>query len=85
MDDNFLSLKISYFYINTRTASVAVDRGFEPRSGQTKDWNLYCFYFPQSTQHLGEKAKTCWLGNRIMCPTVATCLSADYCFSDLAL
>jgi len=26
-----------------------------------------------------------WLGIRIMCPSGATCLSADCCFSNLAL
>jgi hypothetical protein len=37
-----------FSYINTRTASVAVDRGFELRSGQTKDWNLYLLLFRKS-------------------------------------
>jgi hypothetical protein len=40
---------------------------------------------PLSTQHLGEIAKTGWLGIRIMCPSGATCLSVDCCFSELAL
>ena len=32
-------------------ASIAVDRGFEPRSGQTKDYiKLACVAFPLSTQ-----------------------------------
>ena len=57
-------------------ASNAVDRGFEPRSGQTKD---------NSTQHKGERAKTGWRVIRIMCPSGATCLSADCCFTELAL
>ena len=26
-----------------------------------------------------------WLGIRIMCPSGATCLPADFCFSELAL
>jgi hypothetical protein len=30
-------------------------------------------------------AKTGWLRIRIMCPNGATCLSVDYCFSELAL
>jgi hypothetical protein len=34
-----------------------------------------------STQHWGERAKTGWLGIRIMCPSGATCLFADCCFS----
>ena len=33
----------------------------------------------------GERAKTGWLGTRIMCPSGATCLSADFCFNRLTL
>jgi hypothetical protein len=36
-------------------------------------------------QHLVERAKTGWLGIKIMCRSGATCLSADRCFSELAL
>jgi hypothetical protein len=32
-----------------------------------------------------EKKQTCWLGIGIMCPSGETCLSADCCFSGLAL
>ena len=35
--------------------------------------------------HEGLRAKTDWLGIRIMCPSGATCLSADCCFSELTL
>jgi hypothetical protein len=38
-----------------------------------------------STQHYGDRARTGRLGIRIMCPSGATCLSADCCFSELAL
>ena len=40
---------------------------------------------PLSTQRQGERAKTGWPGIRIMCTNGATCLSADCCFSELAL
>jgi len=40
---------------------------------------------PLSMQHEGERAKIGWLGIRIMCPSGAICLSADCCFSELAL
>jgi hypothetical protein len=63
----------------------AVDHGFEPRSGQTKDYKIGIVASPLSTQHYGERAKTEWLGIRIMCQSGATCLSADCCFSELAL
>ena len=58
-------------------ASSTVDRGFEPRSGHTKDYQIRMCCF--SAMH----AKTGWLGIRIMCPSGATCLPVDCCFSKL--
>ena len=63
--------------------SSAVDDEFELSSGQTKDYKIVAS--PLSTQHLGEREMTGWLGIRIMCPSGATCLPADCCFSELAL
>ena len=60
-------------------ASSAVDRGFEPRSGQTKDYQIGMCCF--SAMHV----KTDWLGIRIMCPSGATYLPANCCFRKLAL
>ena len=40
---------------------------------------------PLSMQHERERTKTGWLGIRLMCPSGETCLSADCCFSELAL
>jgi hypothetical protein len=57
-------------------ASSAIDRGFEPRSGQTKDYKIGICCF---------SAKTVWLGIKIMCPSETTCLPAACCFSELAL
>jgi hypothetical protein len=62
-------------------ASSAVDRGFEPRSDQTKDYKIVIVVSPPSMQHLGKREKTGWFGIMIMCPSRAPCLSADYCFS----
>ena len=62
-------------------ASSSVDRGFEPRSDQTKDYKIIIVVSPPSTQHLGKREKTGWFGIRIMCPSRAPCLSADYGFS----
>ena len=45
-------------------ALSAVDREFEPRSGQTKDRNIGICCL--------SKSKHCWLGIRIMCPSRAT-------------
>ena len=64
-------------------ASSAVDRGFEPRLGKTKDYKIGICCF--SAKHAGERAKTVWFGIRIMCPSGVTCLPADCCFSELAL
>jgi hypothetical protein len=60
--------------------SSAVDRGVKP-----KTITFAVVASPLSTQHKGVRAKTSWLGFRIMCPCGATCLSADCCFSGLAL
>jgi len=48
--------------------SSVVDRVFEPRSVQTKDYKIDICCFSANTQHLGERAKTGWLGISIMCP-----------------
>ena len=66
-------------------ASSAVDMGFEPRSDQSKDFEIGICCFSAKLAALRERAKTGWLGIRIMCPSGATCLSADCCFSELAL
>ena len=47
-------------------ASSAVDSGFEPRSGQTKNYKIGI-----------KRAKTGWLGIRIMCPSGATVVSVS--------
>ena len=66
-------------------ASIAVDRGFKPGRVKPKTIKLVFVASLLSTQHSGERAKTGWLGIRIMCQSGATCLSADCCFSELAL
>ena len=66
-------------------ASSAIDSVFEPRSRQTKWLKLVSVASPLSMQHKGVRAKTGWIGIRIICPGAATCLSEDCCFSQLAL
>jgi hypothetical protein len=61
-----------------------VDRGFEHRSVQTKYFKIGICYFSAKHTALRERAKTGWLGIRIMCPSGATCLHAVCCFSELA-
>jgi hypothetical protein len=51
-------------------ASSAVDRGFEPWSGQARDYKIgICRFY---AKHEVSRRKTSWLGNRIMCPSGAT-------------
>ena len=38
---------------------------------------------PVSMQYQGVRTKTFWLGFRIMCPSVATCLAADLFLVDV--
>ena len=67
-------------------ASSTVDRWFEPGSGQTKDYNIdICLFSAKYRALKRERAKTGWLRIGIMCPSGATCLSVDCCFSELAL
>jgi hypothetical protein len=48
-------------------ASSAVDRGFEPRLGQTKDYKIGICCFSAKNAVLRERAKTSRHGIRIMC------------------
>ena len=61
-------------------ASSGLDRGLESRSGLTKDYKIviFCFF----SKYAALSTKTCWLGIGIMCPSGATCLHEDCCFSD---
>jgi hypothetical protein len=60
-----------------------VDSGFEPRSGQTKDYKIGICCFSAKHAALRRKGKD-WLA-RNQCPSGATCLSVDCCFSELGL
>jgi hypothetical protein len=59
------------------------DCGFEPRSGQTKDYKIGICCF--SAKHAALRSNSGGLGIRIMCPSEATCLPTDCYFSELAL
>ena len=65
-------------------ASSVVDRGFESRSGHTKCYKIGMCCFTAKHTELTRNQTGCF-GIRIMCPSGATCLSADCCFSELAL
>ena len=66
-------------------ASSAVDRVFEPRSGQTKDYSIGICYISANHTALKRKSKYCWLVIRMKCPSMASYLSADCCFSEPSL
>ena len=63
---------------------VSVLVGSRPDRVKPKTIILVFVASPLSTQQR-ERAKTGWLGIRIMCPSVATCLSADCCISELGI
>ena len=67
-------------------ALSAVDHGFEPRSGQTNDYKngIYCFSAKQAALSK-EKEQRMVDSESGLCVSGATGLSADCCFSDLAL
>ena len=69
-----------------QTASMCLEiMGSSPDRVKSKTIKLVFVASLLSTQHLGERAKTGWFGIRIMYPSGVTCLSADCCFSELAL
>ena len=59
----------------------AVDHGFEPQLGQTKDYKKFIFCFNAAFK---KRVKTGWHGIKL-CPSGETCLYMYYCFSELAL
>ena len=65
--------------------SSVVDHGFEPRSGQIKDYEIGICCFSAKHAALRRKSKTGWLGIVIMCLSAPLCLSEICCFSELAL
>ena len=85
LQDVIDSICVDGIVIVCMLASSAVDRGFEPWLGQTKDYEISICCFSAKHTALRERAKTGTLGIRIMCLSGATCLPADCCFSELAL
>jgi hypothetical protein len=65
--------------------SSAVDRGFEPRSGQTKDYKIGICCLSAKHAALRSKSKDWLAQNQDNVSAWATCLSADCCLSELAL
>jgi hypothetical protein len=82
------------FYISNRIggvvasalASSAVDRGFEPQSGHTHENKIGICCFTAKHAAFRRKSKD-WLARNQdkVCPSGATYLPADCCFSELAL
>ena len=66
-------------------ASSAIDRGFKPWSGQTKDYKIGICCFSSKYAALRRKSKDWLARNRNNVLSGATCLPTDCCFSELAL
>ena len=66
-------------------ASSVIECGFEPRLSQTNQSKLTLAASPLGRQHYWVRTKTGWLKIRMMCPSGATYLLADCCFSELAI
>jgi hypothetical protein len=81
LDLSILSAILNVRHEQTASVSVlssnAVDRVFEARSSQTKDYQIGIFCF--------SAAKTGCLWVRIMCESAATCLPTDCGLSELVL
>ena len=65
--------------------SSALNRGFEPRTGQTKDFKIGICCFSAKHTALRRKSKDWLARNQDNVSEWGTCLSADCCFSELAL
>ena len=81
--------KLNELYCNCKYriggVMVSVNVCSSPGWVMPKTMKWVCVASPLITQHSGERAKTVFLGFRIMCPSGATCLTADCCFRELAL
>ena len=66
-------------------SSRAVGPGFEPQSGQTKDYKIGICYFSPKQTTLRRQGKDWLARNQDNVSSEATCLSADCSFSELAL
>jgi hypothetical protein len=65
--------------------SSAVDHGFKPKSGQTIDYKIGNCCLSAKHAALRIERKTGLLEIRIICPSGATSVSANCCFSELPL
>jgi len=81
----YLGDSIDGVIVKVPSPSNAVDRIVSrPGRVKLKTMTLVCVASPPS-QHWGVRAKTGWIGIRIMRPSGMTCRSTDCCFSELSL
>ena len=66
-------------------ATSVVDRGFEPRLVETKDYRIGICCFSAKHAALRRKSKDWLARNQNNVSEWATCLPVDCCFSELAL
>ena len=70
--------------MDSTLALSAIDRGFKPKSGKTKIYNIGICCFSAKNAALMSKSKDLFAQNRDQCVRV-TCLPAHCCISDLAI
>ena len=75
--------RIGDVMVSMLTLSV-VDRDFEPRSCQTKDYKIGICCFSAKLSHRSLRATIGWLGIMIICQSGVTYLHADCRVSELA-
>ena len=64
----------------SKLTSSVIDREFESWSGQTNDYKIgICCFSSKHAILMNKRAKTGWLGIRIMCTSGATCLTISSC------
>ena len=85
MNHNTNENQIGDAIVSKLTWSV-IEREFESWSGQTNDYDIgNCCFSSKHAILMNKRAKTGWLGIRIMSTSGATCLTISSCFSGLAL
>jgi hypothetical protein len=84
LNAQFLYNHIGGIMVSVLAQSV-VDRGFEPGSGQTKDYEIGICCLSAKDAALRRKSKDWLVRNQDNVSECSDILPVDYCFSELAL
>jgi hypothetical protein len=82
-NDLWLGIIKNFFLYELYSEKSEMTNSYVHLSDQTKDYKIGICCF--SAKHAALRRKNKDGLARIVCPSGATCLSADYCFSELAL